>query len=163
MLKLTYSLTCVSLKKKFSSFFWKPSQLKSRRHLVNFVPGCCLVFDPRRLAKNQNLLVNHGDNEMGKLVSHYEKGYTDIFKGEALHQSEDLVTEKVLAVWASFKEIMFECCCLFESSVGKKIANRSKFDKPIDKTMEGVPAAFFNDVLITISFAKIFIQGACIC
>ena len=84
-----------------------------------------VVFDLRRLPDDQNLLVSYDEDEMEKLLSHYEKDHTDIYKGETLSQSADLVTDAVLAEWASFKEIMFECCCLFQSSVDKKIAKES--------------------------------------
>ena len=76
---------------------------------------------------------------MEKLLIHYGKDHTDIYKGETLHQSADLAIDKVLAEWASFKEITFEHCCFFQSSVDKKIAKKtSKCNKPIDKTAEGV-------------------------
>ena len=81
--------------------------------------------------------MSYGDNETEKLLRH-GKDHTDIYKGKMLHHSADLVTDKILAEWASFKEIMFEHC-LFQSSVDKKIAkDRSKCNKSIDKAMEGV-------------------------
>lgn len=61
---------------------------------------------------------------MEKRLSHYGKNHTDVYKGELLHQSADLGNDKVLAVQASFKEIMFECRRLFQSSVEKKIATK---------------------------------------
>ena len=42
-----------------------------------------------------------------------------------MHQSADLVTDKVLAEWDSFKEIVFERCHLFQSSVYKKTAKET--------------------------------------
>ena len=49
------------------------------------------------LPRDQNILVSKGD-EMEKLLSHYEKDHTDIYNGGGtLHQSADLVTDKVLA------------------------------------------------------------------
>ena len=69
--------------------------------------------------------------------------------GGTLHQSADLVTDKVLAEWVSFKEIMFGYCCLFQSSVDKKIAketDQNVISQLIKQWKEYTPAAFFNDV-----------------
>ena len=92
--------------------------LMSRRHLINLISGCCSwVFDSRRLPKDQNQLVSDGDEKMEKLLTQYGKDHIDNYKGQALHQSADLVTNKVLAECDSFKEIMFERSHLFQSSV----------------------------------------------
>lgn len=42
-------------------------------------------------------------------LRHYGKDLTDIYKREMLHQSAYIVTDNVLAEWASFEEFMFEC------------------------------------------------------
>ena len=81
-------LDALQLKEAFSQLdFW-----------LSFV-----VFDPKRLPEDQNLIVSYGGDEIEKLLSHYGKDHTNIYKGETLHQSADLVTDKVLAEWASFK------------------------------------------------------------
>ena len=41
-----------------------------------------VVFDPRRLPEDQNLLVSYGHDEMEKLLSHCGKDHTDIYKVE---------------------------------------------------------------------------------
>ena len=69
-----------------------------------------VVFDLRRLPEDQNLSVSYGDDEMKELLGHYGKHHIDIYKSEMLFQSADLVIDKVLADWATFNEIMFECC-----------------------------------------------------
>ena len=98
-----------------------------------------VVFDPRRLPEDQNLLVSYGDDEMEKLLSHYGKDHADIYKGETLHQSANPITNQVLAVWNSFKGVIFERRRLFQSVVEEKIAKEtSKCHKPIGKTAERV-------------------------
>ena len=75
---------------------------------------------------------------MEKLLSHYGKNHTDIYKGETFHQSADLVTNKFLADWASFNYVwMLLFVSKFYGQENSK-GNKSKCDKPIDKTMEGV-------------------------
>ena len=85
-------------------------------------------------------MLSYGDDEMEKLLSHYVKDHTHIYiEREVLYQSADHNTGKILADWASFKEIMLEH--LFVSKLSgqeNREGNRSKCDKPIDKTMEGV-------------------------
>ena len=55
----------------------------------------------------------------------------------------------VLVDWASFKEMLFEHCHLFQSSVDKKIAkeaDQNVISQLIKQQKEYTPAAFFNDV-----------------
>ena len=95
------------------------------------------MFDPRRLPDDQNLLVSYGDDEIEKRLSHYGKDL------------QSLVTDKVLAEWASFKEIMFEPCRLFQSSVDKKIAketDQNAISQLIKQQKEYTPVAFFDEV-----------------
>ena len=52
-----------------------------------------IVSDLRRLPKDQNLLVSYGKDEMEKLLYHYRKDHTNIYKGEMLYKSADLVPD----------------------------------------------------------------------
>ena len=66
-----------------------------------------------------------------------------------MHQYADLVPDKVLADWASLKEIVFERCHLFQSSVDKKIAketDQNAISQLIKQRKRNTPASFFHDV-----------------
>ena len=109
--------------------------------------------------------MSYGDNKMEELLSHYRKDHNDIYKREQLHQSAVLVTDKVFAEWASFKVIMSERRRLFQSSMDKKLAKEAHQNVIIQLIKQQkwyTPAAFFS-MFLTISFAKTFIQEACIC
>ena len=65
-----------------------------------------MVSDPRRLPKEQILLVNYGQEELAKLLSHYGSNYSNIYQRATSHQSADPKSDKVLAGWGEFKEII---------------------------------------------------------
>ena len=56
-----------------------------------------VVFDPRKLPEDQNLLDGYGDDEISNLLGHYGVNHSDEYEGKTNHQAADLNTDEVLA------------------------------------------------------------------
>ena len=97
----TYSLFCKSLKKKVFIHLLDPltAEVKKAFSQLDFWLSF-VAFDPRRLTKDQNLLVSYGDDKMEKLLNYYMENITLIFtKGRRSLVCRSF-TDKVLAEWA---------------------------------------------------------------
>lgn len=93
--------------------------------------------------------MNCREEELEKLLPHYRSDYSNIYKWVTSQQSAHPKPDKVLAMWVEFKEIMFECCWLFQNLLYRKIAKETDEDAIvwlIQQQKEYTPTAFLDDV-----------------